>query len=254
MPNREWNYSFWNNVYDWPEAGEEWSEPWGGSDMQWFSTLLPRLHCFLPARNLLEIAPGFGRWTNYLLDHAEKLILVDMSEKCLERCQARFSAQGHRIAYFYNDGFSLEFLPDNSIDFVFSFDSLVHAEYDVIDSYLSQLSKKMTADAVGFIHHSNIGMYEANTAPNPHSRALTMSHQAFASLCDKYGLKCTSQELIYWRQDSFNDGFSVFTPASSRWVRPNIVLQNARFMADASYIQVTSKLYGRDRYRPQSPG
>ena len=55
---------------------------------------------------------------------------------------------------------------DGSIDFVFSFDSLVHVEADVLDAYLDQLARKLTPDGVGFIHHSNMGR-----ALRPASRA-----------------------------------------------------------------------------------
>jgi cyclopropane fatty-acyl-phospholipid synthase-like methyltransferase len=39
-------------------------------------------------------------------------------------------------------------------DFVFSFDSLVHVESDVIENYLTQLAKKLKPNGIGFIHHS----------------------------------------------------------------------------------------------------
>ncbi|MBR8827309.1 MAG: hypothetical protein DSM107014_05285 [Gomphosphaeria aponina SAG 52.96 = DSM 107014] len=48
-------------------------------------------------------------------------------------------------------------IPDDSIDLVFSNDSLVHAEADVIESYLAQLSLKLKVNGVGFIQHSNLG-------------------------------------------------------------------------------------------------
>jgi hypothetical protein len=51
-------------------------------------------------------------------------------------------------------------VPDDSIDFVFSFDSLVHAEADVMQAYLNQLVRKLKLNGVGFIHHSNIGEYQ----------------------------------------------------------------------------------------------
>src|SRR6266852_9871119 len=35
--------------YDWKDAGEEWSEPWGSSAAQWSGTILPRIRDFLPA-------------------------------------------------------------------------------------------------------------------------------------------------------------------------------------------------------------
>ena len=48
--------------YDWKEAGEEWSQPWGSSAAQWAGTIFPRIRECLPADTILEIAPGFGRW------------------------------------------------------------------------------------------------------------------------------------------------------------------------------------------------
>src|SRR6476620_7829470 len=116
--------------YDWREAGEEWSQPWGSSAPQWAGTIFPRIRECLPAGTILEIAPGYGRWSHYLKDYCENLILIDLAEQCIEACKKRFSSSSH-ITYHVNDGRSLEIIPDESIDFVFSFDSLIHAEADV---------------------------------------------------------------------------------------------------------------------------
>jgi hypothetical protein len=53
-------------------------------------------------------------------------------------------------------------IPDESVDFTFSFDSLVHVEADVLEVYLQQLASAMTKDGVGFIHESNLGSTRAN--------------------------------------------------------------------------------------------
>ena len=84
--------------------------------------------------------------------------MVDLTERCIEACKERFSADSH-ITYYVNDGKSLAMIPDDSVDFVFSFDALVHVEADVIKAYLSQLALQLKPDGVGFIHHSNIGAY-----------------------------------------------------------------------------------------------
>ena len=75
-------------------------------------------------------------------------MVVDISERCIEACRQRFAAESH-IAYHANDGRSLEMVADRSIDFVFSFDSLVHADADVIEDYLRQLGRKLTPNGVG---------------------------------------------------------------------------------------------------------
>jgi len=46
--------------YDWKQAGEEWSQPWGSSAAQWAGTIFPRIRDCLPVGTILEIAPGFG--------------------------------------------------------------------------------------------------------------------------------------------------------------------------------------------------
>jgi hypothetical protein len=53
MPSVEWNQSMWGRAYPWPTQGEEWSAVWGGSETQWFATILPRIRKFLPAKLLV---------------------------------------------------------------------------------------------------------------------------------------------------------------------------------------------------------
>ena len=73
MPDVNWNLIAWDG-YDWSDRGEGFSEPWGGSEAQWFGSLYPRLHRFLPAKNILEIGPGVGRWTKFLLPLCERYV------------------------------------------------------------------------------------------------------------------------------------------------------------------------------------
>ena len=157
----KWNRLTWDVDYSWADGGDNWSEPWGGPEKQWRGAILPRIRAFVPARTCLEIAPGHGRWTQFLKDLCDQLIVVDLSSSCITACEQRF-ADCPNIRYHVNDGRSLAMLPDGSIDFAFSFDSLVHAEADVLESYLQQLALKMTNDGVGLIHHSNLGQYKVN--------------------------------------------------------------------------------------------
>ena len=91
-------------------------------------------------------------------DLCQHLTVVDLTDRCIEACKERFSSDSH-ITYHVNDGKSLEMIPDHSVDFVFSFDSLVHVEANVIEAYLSQMVLKLKPQGAGFIHHSNIGAY-----------------------------------------------------------------------------------------------
>lgn len=260
MPSVEQNLAAWNRAYDWVQAGDEWSESWGGPEMQWNGCLLPRLHAFVPCGNILEIAPGFGRWTHFLKDLCAELTVVDLSEKCIVSCQQRFADYTH-IKYAVNDGKSLKVVPDESVDFVFSFDSLVHAGPEVLEAYLEQLAVKLKADGVGFIHHSNAGNYRSyfslvNLLPRgrkrlsdfgilnyDHWRDLRMTAELFCEFCARSGLQCVGQELINWGGRFLIDSFSIFTRKNSRWDRPNQVVANRNFTREATNLRRIAPIY-----------
>jgi hypothetical protein len=244
----EENREMWDK--EWDDRGEVWSEAWGGVEAEWFGTILPRIHGCFPSPTILEIAPGRGRWTQFLKDHCEQLVLIDLSETCIRACEERFRATTH-LRYFVNDGKSLDMIPDRSIDFVFSFDSLVHSDADIIEAYLAELSKKLKSGGLGFIHHSNIGSYrdEATGAfpdgfENPHWRGENMTARLFAEFCERLGLQCITQEIVNWHGDILNDCFSLFTrPTSAHDARPHQPFINPRFMQEVARIAHLHQLY-----------
>lgn len=261
MATIEFNKQLWGAEYAWPKGGDGWSRPWGGPEAQWYGSILPRIHAFVPAGTILEIAPGFGRWTQYLKELCEQLIVVDLNENCIERCKERFASSAN-LSYFVNDGTSLEMIVDNSIDFAFCFDSLVHVEIEVLEAYITQLASKLSQNGVAFFHHSNIGAYERrwkfqnripqtlrrylmrrNVLPDDHLRSFSVTAGKFAEICAKAGLCCISQELVNWRQRLLIDAFSVFTRKGSKWARPNKVFNNYSFMKEAERISKLSRLY-----------
>jgi SAM-dependent methyltransferase len=254
VPELEENRTVWERTWDWTSEGDEWSSWWGGTESLWFGALLPRIHALIPAPTILEIAPGFGRWTQFLKDACERLVVVDLAERCIQHCRERF-ADATNIEYHVNDGRSLEMVADDSIDFAFSFDSLVHVEQDVLDAYLMQLAHKLRPDGIGFIHHSNGGAHRAATAlarrtPERIRRPLVIrgamldvyawraegvTAESFAQGCRKAGLACIGQEKISWQHGRYlTDTLSLFTRPGSRWDRPLRVLRNPRFRSDAT--------------------
>jgi SAM-dependent methyltransferase len=252
--------SVFNDSWDWSTAGEEWSTWWGGTPALWFGALLPRVHGFLPAGTVLEIAPGFGRWTQYLKDLADDLFVVDLAEKCIEACRTRFADAGN-ISFHVNDGRSLAMVRDESIDFAFSWDSLVHADADVLEAYLAQMAKKLTPNGVGFFHHSNAAAYPwlgALAVKVPERlrrplvkrgalldvyawRATDVDAKGVEAMCVKHGLVCISQEVFTWEHGPYlTEAITVFTRSGSTWARPNRVVRNRTFRKDA---QRMVKLY-----------
>jgi SAM-dependent methyltransferase len=258
----ESNRALWGVEYEWQDSGEEWSEAWGSSASQWFGTLLPRIGHFLPATTILEIAPGFGRWTQFLRESCEELIAVDVSEKCILACRERFAGDD-RITYHVNDGSSLDMVEDGSVDFVFSFDSLVHAEADVLAEYLRQISRKLTPDGAGFIHHSNAGEYrryfsvssslparvrgrliQARVLDHDGWRALSVTAPLFRDCCEASGLRCVSQELVNWGNSRrLTDCLSTFALGPATGPAGPTLVRNPLFMAEAEIVKRRAALY-----------
>lgn len=241
--------------YEWVQAGEEWSEPWGGSAPQWFGSILPRIHASFPANTSLEIAAGFGRWSYYLKEHCSHLHLVDPAADCIEACQRRFASERH-LSYHVNDGRSLEMIPSRSIDFVFSFDSLVHVRREMVESYVAQLADKLTDDGTGFIHHSNLGQYASSIARrtqilvrkgkvlgSDHQRDPEMTAESFRTCCETHGLKCLCQELVNWRGRRLIDCFSTIARQDSKWKAADRPFLNPNFMREAQLIRLRSLHY-----------
>ena len=248
MASIDENQRQWTD-YAWDQAGDEWSQAWGGTPYLWQAVVYPRVMTWLPAGTGLEIAPGHGRFTQFLHRLCERLVIVDLTDGCIEACRRRFDGVDH-IEYHVNDGRSLDFVADGTIDFVFSFDSLVHAESDVLQAYVGELGRVLSADGVGFIHHSNMGAFRDPasgqlTCDNPHWRAESMSAERFREYCGEHGLSCIGQELINWGVPApLTDALSLFTRRGSRFDRPPVALENPDFMDQAAAIQRIAKLYG----------
>lgn len=261
MPSIEENRIKWNKDSEWSQAGDEWSDEWGGANIQWNGMIYPRIKNFLPAATVLEIAPGHGRWTQFLKDYCNNLILVDISENCIQRCQERF-AEATNINYFVNDGKSLDSVENNKVDFIFCFDSLVHAEQDVIESYVAEFEKKLSKNGIVFLHHSNLGEYPVQLMLSKipviriflrkfgilentfHWRSTSMTAQKLVDFTDKYNLKCISQEFFPWRTNRILlDCISVVTRRGSIWERDLKQYQNHFFMQDAKNLKAITELY-----------
>jgi len=244
VPSVEENLFAWTN-YNWSEQGDEWSQDWGGTDFLWWRTIYPRIRKFIPTGTILEIAPGYGRCTQFLHRFCKELIIVDLTEKCIDSCRERFKSESH-IKYYVNDGKSLDMIPDDSIDFVFSWDSLVHAENDVLESYIRQLSKKLKGNGFGFIHHSNLGSHVNKqnaelSALNQGWRGATMSAELFHEYCENNSMHCIAQEKVNWLCSALIDCMSLFSKAH---VRQNIVVENTCFSSgEADYSRYLSNIY-----------
>ncbi|MCB0340463.1 MAG: class I SAM-dependent methyltransferase, partial [Bdellovibrionales bacterium] len=247
-PSIETNLNTWN-AEDWTRfgEGENWSGPWGNTDALWFGDLLFRLQSFLPTQRILEIAPGHGRITRFLINYCEKLDVVDLSPNCIKYCQQRF-ADRTNINYHVTDGKSLAMVEDGAFDLIFSYASLVHVELDVIEAYLSQAAQKLTPNGVVFFHHSNLHEYmrqglgympnnvlrELRINPGG-GRGTTVEAEHVRKIADQNGLSVVTQELMCFQARCFgaeiyNDCFSTLTKKGSKFEREPMIFHTEQML------------------------
>ena len=236
MGSIDHNKKIWGNQYNWKNNGDEWSEAWGGTPYLWYGSIMPRILKFVPAKSILEIAPGFGRCTQYLKDLCKDLTIVDLNQNCINNCKQRFRDSNNRN-YFVNDGKSLSMIPDNSIDFIFSWDSMVHVTPQVIQAYLKEAARILKPGGIGFIHHSNKGEFKDGAQ---HGRDNTMTADFFRKFCDDLGLNCFCQELINWASENTIDCISVF---SNKLDHEPKMYSNPNFMSEARILRLISEIY-----------
>lgn len=255
MPTLSENKRAWDETYDWSLGGDEWSEFWGTPKAQWAGCIYPRVFPFLGGC-ILEIAPGYGRWTEFLAKFCESLIGIDLAAVCVATSRERFRSDP-RLQFEVGDGLHLPTVADASVDFAFSFDSLVHAESDVLESYALELARVLKPNAVAFLHHSNFAAalsdrsimerVKRRLSGVPISfeawRAQSMSAKLMRAFADRAGMSCVQQELIPWG----NIGYPVLIDCMSTIVnapgRPCTVIENRRFMEEASAIKRISELH-----------
>jgi SAM-dependent methyltransferase len=106
-----------------------------------------------PDVDVLELGPGYGRWSEFMVDHSRSLSLVDVSARCIEACRFRFAGQLPDAAFVVNDGRSIP-AADASVDLVWSFATFVHIDEPEVDAYLSECRRVLRPGGRFVIHHA----------------------------------------------------------------------------------------------------
>lgn len=105
-----------------------------------------------PDQAALEIGPGGGRWTRYLLGFRE-LYVVDYHAPLLDELRRNFR-QPH-LRYIHNTGTDFPGVPDGSIDFLFSFGVFVHLDRDLIQAYLRHMRRVLKPGALAVLQYAD---------------------------------------------------------------------------------------------------
>jgi ubiquinone/menaquinone biosynthesis C-methylase UbiE len=110
---------------------------------------------------VLEIGPGGGKWTVRYAPLVKRVIVLDVAQKMLDRTRQRCEAAGlSNVEYALGDGSSFAAIPDGSVDFVFSFDVLVHLALEDTWPYVREYCRVLKTGGNAVLH------YAANTVPD----------------------------------------------------------------------------------------
>lgn len=153
-----WNLLAWDNPATWVDHGDEWqfhAEACGQPYAAWKRSVVARFvepHLD-PSVHLLELGPGHGRWSEFMVDRVASLTLVDLSPTCIEQCRARFAGCRGPVRFLVNDGRSLP-VDDRSVDVVWSFAALVHVVEADVDAYLAHTRRVLRPGGRFVLHHA----------------------------------------------------------------------------------------------------
>jgi SAM-dependent methyltransferase len=192
----KWDHKFRNFIED-EDYGYRWSEAWGGPLLQWYSTIFPRIERCLPAKHIYEIGSGLGRWSEFLKHYCKYLTLSDICEQSFEFLSNKYENE-ERIVVIKTNGTQLN--SESKIDFLFSFDSLVHSDFDVISSYIKEYKEKSSHKSFFFFHHSNLESCSRNVIENMQNgwRSKNVSSMNVRDKVLELNLNLVHQELIDW--------------------------------------------------------
>jgi ubiquinone/menaquinone biosynthesis C-methylase UbiE len=137
---------FSTNVY-----GLEWGDPEVASPLRFIRDrfVLPYVSS---EQTAVEIGPGGGRWSRYLLGF-KKLYLVDYHQELLDEVKKNFSKPN--MEFIKNNGTDFPGVASRSIDYLFSFGCFVHLDVDLIDAYLTNMRSILKSGANAVIHYSD---------------------------------------------------------------------------------------------------
>ena len=97
----------------------------------------------------LEIGPGRGAWTKALLNAREVWCLDALSAK--HNNFWKYVGQAPHVRYIQVEDFSCRMLPENTFDFLFSYDVFCHISLDGILEYMKNIRPKLKHGAHCFI-------------------------------------------------------------------------------------------------------
>lgn len=153
----DWQRNTWSRNlinYDWTNPrpyGYEWGDP----DLSYdplgdYRFIRDYLKDYTKKdRTILEIGSLGGKWIQFIL-RAGKVICVDITDTSFKYIKHRFPCDN--VEFYLTSGNELMGIVDNSVDLVYSIDSLVRSDVDVLESYVDEAARVLKPGGRTFLH------------------------------------------------------------------------------------------------------
>jgi SAM-dependent methyltransferase len=170
---------------DWRE-GPYYEEAESGFGPQWENVIWPMIR-EVDFTCTVELAAGHGRNSEKLRYLASRLYLVDINRENIDFLKRRF-AEADNIICVQNNGVDLAGIGDAEASFVYTFDSMVHFDSDVVRAYLVEFARVLQPGGHAFCHYSNyVGNPTGSYRDHPGWRNF-MGREMFEHYAAKEGL------------------------------------------------------------------
>ncbi len=173
MPTITWNKRWARDLSRFRGDAGHYGDHWGDPSLEGLPLLWRKLrHGERPPGNLakvvkrylrpyvtaeasvLEIGPGGGRWTQFLVP-AREVVLVDLNAEFFPYLEDRFRDQAAKLRFYQTSGYELAGIEAESVDFVFSFGTFVHIPPEGIDAYLGEIGRVLRPGGTASIQYAD---------------------------------------------------------------------------------------------------
>jgi ubiquinone/menaquinone biosynthesis C-methylase UbiE len=141
-------------------GAETLGEEWGGPEFA--DRIVELVEPYLGGgTDVLELGCGGGKFSRRLAPRCRSLLCTDISAEMIEHTRATLSTRGldENVDYLVLNGVDFSGVPDESADFIFSYDVLLHLPPENVYSYMCDARRVLRDNGVFMLHQVNLASH-----------------------------------------------------------------------------------------------
>jgi SAM-dependent methyltransferase len=138
-------------------GAETLGEEWGGADFA--DRVIKLAEPYLGAQaDVLELGCGGGKFSRRLAPRCRSLVCTDISPEMIDHTRSTLAAQAleENVDYAVLNGVDFSGVPDESVDFIFSYDVQLHLPPENVFSYMRDARRVLRDNGVFMLHQVNL--------------------------------------------------------------------------------------------------